>query len=171
MQVLKAERAAFQEAAGHVTLASLNGMLATVYREARAAKQFAPAAQAAMGMAKLNGFLVDRIQLDAIVRKPSASPDSPDEMTPEAWMDSVGLMIEHQPAAGSAPTTGGEVRAAGSGGGVDAEIVLTKSTPAVEAETGRSAVDVVDAEIVQEVDPFTSELVGGRSGAPIIDTE
>jgi hypothetical protein len=49
-----------------------------------------------MGVAKLHGLIVDRVQADVLVRKPANNPDSPDEMTAEAWLSDFGVtVIEH----------------------------------------------------------------------------
>jgi hypothetical protein len=39
-----------------------------------------------MGVAKLHGLLVDRQQVDLLVRRPSASPEAPDEMSEADWL-------------------------------------------------------------------------------------
>jgi hypothetical protein len=36
--------------------------------------------------------MVDKLQLDAIVRKPSESPESPDEMSEEDWLTKYGVI-------------------------------------------------------------------------------
>ena len=54
-------------------------------------------AQAYLGVAKLHGFLIDRQQVDLMVRRPSPSPESPDEMTEEAWLAAHGPSITLEP--------------------------------------------------------------------------
>jgi hypothetical protein len=39
-----------------------------------------------MGVAKLHGLLVDKVQSDVLIRKPSSSPESPDDLSAEAWL-------------------------------------------------------------------------------------
>jgi hypothetical protein len=64
----------------------LTGELIAIASEARALGQGSAAVQALMGVAKLHGLLVDRVQQDVLVRKPSASPDSPDDMDAAQWL-------------------------------------------------------------------------------------
>jgi hypothetical protein len=65
--------------------------------ESRALGQGSAAAACYMGAAKLNGMIVDRVQSDVLVRKPSATPESPDDMSPEQWLGEYALTIEHEP--------------------------------------------------------------------------
>jgi len=65
--------------------------------EARALGQGSAAVQAMMGAAKLQGLIVDKVQSDVLVRKPSASPESPDDMSPEQWLGEYTTTIEHMP--------------------------------------------------------------------------
>jgi hypothetical protein len=37
-------------------------------------------------VAKLHGLLIDRQQTDVLIRKPSASPESPDDMAADEWL-------------------------------------------------------------------------------------
>src|SRR4029079_13017624 len=69
VQLRVAQLRAHEAAAARVTIQSVTEMLTTVYDEARASKQYAPAAQAAMGIAKMHGFLIERHQVDAVVRR------------------------------------------------------------------------------------------------------
>ena len=105
MQLRIAQLKAYEAAAQRVSLQSLTEMLAATYRSATADKQqSAAASQAAMGIAKLHGYLVDKHQVDAIVRRPSINPDSPDAMTEDAWLAEFGVgsaLIEHDPDEGS----------------------------------------------------------------------
>jgi hypothetical protein len=65
--------------------------------EARALGQGSAAIQAYQLVAKLHGLLVDRVQTDVLVRKPSASPDSPDDLSAEEWLAGyVPKVIEHE---------------------------------------------------------------------------
>jgi hypothetical protein len=60
--------------------------LATV-GEARALGQGSAALQGYQFVAKLHGLLVDKVQADVLVRKPSASPESPDDMDAQDWLN------------------------------------------------------------------------------------
>ena len=77
-----------------------------VATESRALGQGSAAIAAYQLVAKLNGLIVDKVQQDVLVRKPSASPESPDEMSAEQWLGLVSgalpspdktLTIEHNP--------------------------------------------------------------------------
>jgi len=67
-----------------VTVHSVTSMLATVYEDARRYKQIGAAATAAMGIAKLHGLLVDK--LEDVTRRPARSPDAPLEIEVEHWL-------------------------------------------------------------------------------------
>ena len=95
---------AYEAAANRVSLQSLTEMLSAAYHNAIRDKQHSAAVQAGMGLAKLHGYLVDKHQVDAIVRRPSINPDSPDAMTEDAWLAEFGVgsaLIEHDPDEGS----------------------------------------------------------------------
>jgi len=55
--------------------------------EARALGQGSAALQGYQLVAKLHGLLIDRQQTDVLIRKPSASPESPDDMEASAWLE------------------------------------------------------------------------------------
>jgi len=76
----------FESASQRVTLPFLTAGLYRAARLAEATSQPSAMAQALLGVAKLHGFLVDRQQLDVLVRRPSPSPESPDEMSEEQWL-------------------------------------------------------------------------------------
>ncbi len=78
-------------------------MLLKAYDLGMAEKQASAASQAAMGIAKLHGYLIEKHQVDAIVRRPSALPDGPDEMSEADWLEQFGgaALIEHDPGEGS----------------------------------------------------------------------
>lgn len=65
--------------------------------EARSIGQHSAAIAGYHLAAKLHGLIVDRAQLDTIVRKPSASPESPDDMSEEQWLGQFGVTIDHNP--------------------------------------------------------------------------
>lgn len=75
-----------EAAAQRVSLPFLTRGLYRIAGKAEGSGQHAAAAQCYMGIAKLHGFLIDRQQVDLIVRKPSSSPTSPDEMSEEQWL-------------------------------------------------------------------------------------
>jgi hypothetical protein len=73
-------------AAQSVTIEFITKNLIDVYRLAVVEKQANAAVQAMMGVAKLHGLIVDKVQADVLIRKPSASPESPDDMSAEDWL-------------------------------------------------------------------------------------
>lgn len=78
------EMAAAQRISEAVSVHSVTGMLAEVYDDARRYKQIGAAATAAMGIAKLHGLLVDK--LEDVTRRPARSPDAPLEIEVEHWL-------------------------------------------------------------------------------------
>ena len=95
-----AQLRAGEAAALRVTVQSVTEMLVKAYDLGMAEKQVSAASQAAMGLAKLHGFLIERHQVDAVIRKPSMDANSPDEMTEEQWIEEHGIvsgLIEHDP--------------------------------------------------------------------------
>ena len=80
-----------------ITADFLTRELMAIAGEARALGQGSAAVQAMMGAAKLQGLIVDKVQSDVLVRKPSASPESPDDMSPEQWLGEYTTTIEHMP--------------------------------------------------------------------------
>ena len=97
MVARRQEIIAARHASRPISLQYLSNELMAIAQEARAYKQQAAATAAVMGVAKLHGLLVDRVSLDAVVRKPSDSSDAPDTMSELEWMADFGLTIEHQP--------------------------------------------------------------------------
>jgi len=86
VQARKAELLAAKAAAEPISVPFLTGELIAISAEARSLGQGSAAVQAMMGVAKLHGLLVDRVQSDVLIRKPSASPTSPDELSAEQWL-------------------------------------------------------------------------------------
>jgi len=82
----KAEIIAARHAAQPASIEFLTRELVAISGESRALGQGSAAVQAMMGVAKLHGLLVDRVQSDVLIRKPSASPTSPDELSAEQWL-------------------------------------------------------------------------------------
>jgi pullulanase/glycogen debranching enzyme len=62
-------------------------MLLAAFDLSRAEKQGSAASQAALGIAKLHGLLIDKTHLETTLRKPAAAPDAADEMTEAEWND------------------------------------------------------------------------------------
>lgn len=85
------------DAAGRVSLPFLTGLLRRAYDVGERTNQSSAMAQAAMGMAKLHGFLIDKTQSELIIRRPSMEPSSPDEMTEEQWINQHALTLDHSP--------------------------------------------------------------------------
>lgn len=73
-------------AARRVTLPFLTGSLIRVAGLAEGSGQHGAAVAAWMGIGKLHGLLVDRTQTELVLRRPSAEPESPDEMSEEQWL-------------------------------------------------------------------------------------
>lgn len=73
-----------------VTIQTVTQMLVDVYQDGRKYKQVGAAATAAMGIAKLHGLLVDRVE--DVTRKPARHPDAPLEIEVEHWLTDHGLL-------------------------------------------------------------------------------
>jgi hypothetical protein len=82
-----------------VTVDFVTGMLVKAYELAIQVAQPAAAAAAAMDIAKLHGLVIERAQLEAVIRKPSDTPDSPDTMSEQEWLQ---LFMRAEPSKGSA---------------------------------------------------------------------
>jgi phage terminase small subunit len=91
VQARIAQLRAFEAAARRVSLPFLTGALYRIADKAEGSGQHSAAVQAMMGVAKLHGLLIDRVQADLMVRRPSASPESPDEMSEEQWLALHGI--------------------------------------------------------------------------------
>ena len=108
------ELIASKAAATPITASFLSRELMAVAGESRALGQGSAAVAALMGAAKLNGLIVDKVQQDVLVRKPSASPESPDEMSAEQWLGMVSaslptpLTIDHNQKESEEPSPFGE---------------------------------------------------------------
>jgi hypothetical protein len=86
VQARRQEIIAARAARQPITVQFLTTELVAISGEARALGQTAAAAQSLMGVAKLHGLLIDRQQTDVLIRKPSASPESPDDMAADEWL-------------------------------------------------------------------------------------
>ena len=62
--------------AAQVTVASATEMYLEIYRGAMAEKDYPPAVAAVTGIAKLHGLVIDRQQIEAVMRKPSFDPNA-----------------------------------------------------------------------------------------------
>lgn len=83
----RAELLAARAAAQPISVEFLTRELVAIAGESRALGQGSAATQAMMGVAKLHGLLVDKVQADVLVRKPSSSPESPDDLSAEEWLN------------------------------------------------------------------------------------
>jgi len=88
-----------------ITTTYLTRELLAVGLEARRIGQGSAAVAAYQTVAKLHGLLVDKLQVDAFVRKPSESPEAPTEMSEEDWLTKYGIVnlqpIDVQPMIGT----------------------------------------------------------------------
>lgn len=85
--------------AAQVSVASVTEMYLEIYRGAMSAKEYAPAATAVTGIAKLHGLVIDRQQIEAVIRKPSFDPNADPMMSEADWLEKFGggTVIDHQP--------------------------------------------------------------------------
>ncbi len=90
-----------------VSVPFLTGLLMDAYRLGMSTKQSSAASQAVLGIAKLHGLLIDKQQVDMVIRKPSASPESPDDMSEAQWLGEFVQtpMIEHEASPSEASPT------------------------------------------------------------------
>jgi phage terminase small subunit len=84
-------------AATRVTAGFITEKLQRVYDAAMESKQLAAASAAMMGIAKLHGLLVEKHQVDAIIRRPSLNSSGPDVLTELQWLQEFGPIVEHTP--------------------------------------------------------------------------
>ena len=75
-----------------ITTTYLTRELLAVGLEARKIGQGSAAVAAYQTVAKLHGLLIDKVQVDALVRKPTESPEAPVEMTEEDWLTKYGVV-------------------------------------------------------------------------------
>lgn len=86
VQARIAELRAERDAAARISVPFLTGELLRDAGLARKLGQLSAAVGALQLIAKMHGFLIDRHQAELIVRAPSASPETPDEMTEAQWL-------------------------------------------------------------------------------------
>jgi hypothetical protein len=84
----------YQSAATRITLPFLTSQLLEIAQLATEAAQYNAAQSAVLGIAKLHGFMVDRSLVEVSLRKPAATPESPDEMDEAQWLRDYGLQLE-----------------------------------------------------------------------------
>ena len=82
----RAELLAARAAATPISVEYLTREALATATEARALGQGSAALQGYQLVAKLHGLLIDRQQTDVLIRKPSSSPESPDDLSAEAWL-------------------------------------------------------------------------------------
>ena len=75
-----------------ITTTYLTRELLAVGLEARRIGQGSAAVAAYQTVAKLHGLLIDKVQVDALVRKPSEEPGAPAEMSEEDWLTKYGVV-------------------------------------------------------------------------------
>jgi phage terminase small subunit len=93
---LEGERALVVRGATRVTAGFITAELQDIALKAKVAKQHAAAVAAMLGIAKLHGLLVEKHQVDAIVRRPSLNPDGPDMISEDQWLQEFSpITIEH----------------------------------------------------------------------------
>jgi len=81
------ELIASRHASRPITVEYLTNEALATASEARALGQGSAAITGYQLVAKLHGLLIDRQQTDVLIRKPSASPESPDDMEASAWLE------------------------------------------------------------------------------------
>lgn len=64
-----------------------------VYNAAIMAKEYPPAVAAITGVAKLHGLVVDRAQIEAVIRKPSFDPNADATVSETEWLEQFGSKI------------------------------------------------------------------------------
>jgi len=75
-----------------ITVKFLTTELLAISLEARALGQQSAAVAGLQTVAKLHGLMIDKMQVDALVRKPTESPDAPSEMSEEDWLTKYGVV-------------------------------------------------------------------------------
>jgi hypothetical protein len=78
-----------------VTIDSVTTMLRDIYDLAMVRVQLNAAAQAALGIAKLHGLLVDKIE--DVTRRPARAPDAPAEIELLDWVEAQTIDLKPQP--------------------------------------------------------------------------
>jgi len=76
--------------AAQVTVGYISRELRNTYLLATTEKQHGAATQALLGLAKLHGMIVDRAQIEAVIRKPSFDPKAEETMSEAEWFEQFG---------------------------------------------------------------------------------
>jgi len=103
------EMLAAKAAATPITVEYLTREALATATEARALGQGSAAITGYQLVAKLHGLLIDRQQTDVLIRKPSASPQSPDDLSAEDWLTEYAStkLIENSTEQVEPPSDGG----------------------------------------------------------------
>ena len=67
--------------AARISVASVTKMYLAIYDKAMANDDLGPATAAVTGVAKLHGLVIDRAQIEAVIRKPSFDPNAEETMS------------------------------------------------------------------------------------------
>jgi phage terminase small subunit len=125
-------------AASQIDLPFLTKGLLVAYRLGLRTNQSSAASQAMLGIAKLHGFLIEKHQIDAVVRRPAASPDSPDEMSESKWLQDYGPVLDLTLGSTAEPSTEGSASIAEGSDSIDqSPDSITQVQPEVETPEGR----------------------------------
>ena len=76
--------------AARISVASVTKMYVAIYDKAMANDDLGPATAAVTGVAKLHGLVIDRAQIEAVIRKPSFDPNAEEMMSESAWFEQFG---------------------------------------------------------------------------------
>ena len=79
--------------AARISVASVTKMYLAIYDKAMANDDLGPATAAVTGVAKLHGLVIDRAQIEAVIRKPSFDPNAEETMSESAWFEQFGSKI------------------------------------------------------------------------------
>ena len=89
MKEIQAENAL----AARISVASVTKMYVAIYDKAMANDDLGPATAAVTGIAKLHGLVIDRQQIEAVIRKPSFDPNADATMSEAEWFEQFGSKI------------------------------------------------------------------------------
>ena len=76
--------------AARISVASVTKMYVAIYDKAMANDDLGPATAAVTGVAKLHGLVIDRAQIEAVIRKPSFDPNAEETMSEADWFEQFG---------------------------------------------------------------------------------
>lgn len=128
-----------QAAAAVYTAASVSAMLAHSYAEAHRLGQVGAAVQASLGIAKLQGLLVDKTE--DVTRRASRSPSAPIEIEVDHWLTEHGALPVLEGSEGSEPKSPSQEERVDDMGLVEKpndinDLAESSSTPGVEPGNG-----------------------------------